>query len=57
MISVCVGLMILFYFINVYAPLEKKISQSKSCKFCDKRTSKNYFVKNKTKKYIPSTTY
>ena len=31
--------------LNVYAPL---ISQSKSCKFCDKGTSKSYYAKNKT---------
>ena len=34
--------------LNVYAPLKEKISQSKSCKFCDKGTSKRYYAKNKT---------
>ena len=33
--------------LNVYAPLKKKYL-SKSCKFCDKGTSKSYYAKNKT---------
>ena len=37
--------------LNAYTPLKKKISQSKSCKFGNKGTSKSCYAKNKTYKH------